>query len=212
MSQTTTEKGVTIFGAIGILLVVLIALSGVGYIIGTSFYWDKHDTTSMYQRQLETLQKVAKSNPKNENVKVMLFDRYFGLGQHKEARKVLDELKKTLAKSPDIMYRDALMLRQEGNPAKAIVEIEKVIKVKPLYTAARILHAQLLANNKQYDQALEEIKMVLKIMPSAADLYLEEAKIYLAKGDKQNALASSEKALKMVPDYKEALELKQQIK
>lgn len=212
MSDIIEEKRVTLPQAAGIIIAVVIVVTALGYFVGTRFFWNQYDQKSVYEHQTEALEQFSKSNPKNRNAKVMLFDKYFGLGRYDDAKKVLADLKKDLAKNPDIIYRDALMLRQDGDKGKALVEIKKVVDAKPFFTGARILFSQLLADNKQYDKAIEEMKMVLKIMPAAADLYLEQAKYYLAKGDKKNALASVDRALKMVPDYKEAIDLKAQIK
>jgi len=103
------------------------------------------------------------------------------------------------------------MLRQDGDSEKALEEIKEVVEQESFFVPARILYSELLASQKNYDEALAEIQAVLKIMPAAADIYLEEAKIYLAKGDKEKALESISKAIKMVPDYQEALDLKSQI-
>lgn len=212
MSGIVEEKSIPMKKAVIILLAVVVIVSGLGYYIGLRFFWDRYDTSSVYERQLNALENFADKNPKNRNAKVMLFDKYFGLGEYGKAEKVLAELKKDLSKNPDIVYRDALLMRQNGDKDKALLEIKKVVDQKPFFTPARILYAQLLADNKKYDQAISEMTMVLKIMPAAADLNVELAKFYLAKGDKKNALDAVNKALKMVPSYKEALELKDQIK
>ena len=211
MSNAVEEKTLTVKQSIMILVTVIVILSGLGYYVGHRFFWNQFDTSNLYERQIESLEEYSVKNPQSNNAKVLLFDRYFGVGDFDKAREVLKDLKKELSDNPDIIYRDALMLRQDGDSEKALEEIKEVVEQESFFVPARILYSELLASQKNYDEALAEIQAVLKIMPAAADIYLEEAKIYLAKGDKEKALESISKAIKMVPDYQEALDLKSQI-
>ncbi|MCL4439616.1 MAG: tetratricopeptide repeat protein, partial [Firmicutes bacterium] len=64
---------------------------------------------------------------------------------------------------------------------------------------------------KQYGKALSYFDRALKIEPGAADVWLLQAETYKDMDKKDMALQSVDKALRFVPDYKEALELKSKL-
>jgi len=95
MSNAVEEKTLTVKQSIMILVTVIVILSGLGYYVGHRFFWNQFDTSNLYERQIESLEEYSVKNPQSNNAKVLLFDRYFGVGDFDKAREVLKDLERT---------------------------------------------------------------------------------------------------------------------
>jgi TolB-like protein/tetratricopeptide (TPR) repeat protein len=126
-----------------------------------------------------------------------LWHRYDFQGCEKEWKRAI-ELKPNSALAHE--YYGAGLCMIFGKFEEAETELRKARELDPLSSSIRSWFQSLLYNSHQYDRALEEIAEEMKLHDSPG-LHNALAGIYLVKGDYDNALIESEKAMATVsPD------------
>ena len=141
----------------------------------------------------------------------LLASSYESLGQPEMA---LDSYKQALA--IDSLCVPALAkvgrsLAQRGKVAEAKSHFRKVLEVDPYNIPVYLIltQAYLVYNHK--DSALSTIIAAQRSLPFSEHIQLRAAEIYLSMGDSTNARIALDKALKINPDYPEAISMQQQI-
>ena len=94
------------------------------------------------------------------------------------------------------MCLENLQRPQEAAEAyrEAIIHLRKLTIRNPLQVDAHIFRAVCHKGLKQYDEALEQMKIVENLKVESAEFYALRASIYEAKGDKDKAAADMKKA------------------
>jgi tetratricopeptide (TPR) repeat protein len=100
------------------------------------------------------------------------------------------------------------ILVQKKEPDKAITEFETAAKMNPNFTAVRAALADAYTQKKEFAKALATYNELAKIISD--DLYLarihsSKGMIYKQEGQRGNAIAEFQQALKLDKNNKEAL-------
>ena len=121
---------------------------------------------------------------------------YMSLQRPADARRVLAEA----AKQPDAFAEATTSLASldllDGKAEEARKGIETVLARFPKHVNALVLKAQVLSNERKYDQALAEIASALAVEPNNAAAHLSEGNIYADTSRVTEAIAAYESVLK----------------
>lgn len=103
-------------------------------------------------------------------------------------------------------YDQALFQKNQGNTAKAVLELKQLIRESPEYYAARYQLASILAEQKKYDEAVHGFLNALKVCEELGikdyTVFNALGWVYFLKGDYENAekyLKTAERNLDKLP-------------
>lgn len=206
-----TEREISVKSAVVIIGITIIGVIIVGLTIGYTFFWNKFDTRTKIDRDLERIEQTVKARPKDARAHVALGNQLLARGDKKEALKEFKKAYELDKKDEVARFALGFGYRETGEYDKAIKMLEPLIKDRPFYFLAQYNLGVAYFQTKQYDKAVKAYKMAIHVESGAADVYLELAKAYAALGKKKDALESVNQALKFVPDYQEALDFKKSL-
>lgn len=207
------ENTIPLKKALVILGVVAAVLLAAGLAVGYGFFWGKHPAQSYEDIVLEAARHRVKTNPKDAIAHVELGYAYLlRQGEDKTfVGKALQEFEKAYELEPknrQVRYNLALGYIAAGKYGEAIKLLEPLAKEGILDFGSHFSLGEAYYLNKQYPEAVKAFSEAAAIRPGYADTYYYMGLTYEKMGDKENAVAAVEKALRLVPNYKEALELK----
>lgn len=205
-------KQVSIKQAITVVLVAVTLVLGIGIAVGYSFFWDQYEKVTLEDIQLENALKAVEKAPKDPKAHVALGYQYLKRNDTKKAIAEYEKAQK-LAGPEDIitLLNLGIAYKEIGEKEKAIQNLEKVIKINQWHFIAQYNLAILYGDTKQYKKSLETFGIALQLEPGAADVLVSRARVYLSNGEFDKALVDVDKALRFVPDYQEAIELRKEI-
>lgn len=210
-AQGQEEKTVPLSRALVILGVVAGILVVVGLIVGYVFFWGKYQNQTYGDVMLQAAQQHVKANPKSAGAHLELGYAYL---LRQEAEKALKEYKtayKIDPKNRQVRYNLALGYMANKEYAEAIKLLEPLAKEGVFDLEAHYSLGEAYYYNKQYAEAVKAFSQAATIRPGLANTYYMMALSYEKMGDKENAVGALDKALRLVPTYKEALELKSKL-
>jgi tetratricopeptide (TPR) repeat protein len=85
-------------------------------------------------------------------------------------------------------YEKGLYFFKSGNPNGAIVAFKKAIEKDPEYYEARYQLSQAYTLQDKYESAQKELRKVLKLNPSFNEAHLSLGKIFLNRGEVDDAI------------------------
>ena len=138
----------------------------------------------------------------------------FTKADYHRAEQYLRDALEEKAEYPDIHYTLGLIEHHKGNYRKAVEQFEKAISMHPEYTEAMFSMSITLNDMGLYEEARSVYDRASKnlsqngippeknmVCGRMANLHLELGELYLALGQRDEAIAEYRKALKVAPAY-----------
>lgn len=206
------EKELSLGKALLIVGLSLFLIIGAGLFVGYRFFWNQYEQLTVDDVQFKAAQELVKKDPKDPKNRLALGYQYLRRGEKEKALKEYQEAQK-LAKPDDlaVLFNLGLAYKEIGKKEDAIKHFEKVVQKNKWHFLAQYNLALLYAEKKEYDKSLQAFEIALRLESGAADVLTSRARVYREMGEMAKARADVEKALKFVPDYQEALQLKQEL-
>lgn len=134
---------------------------------------------------LPRLQAFDEDNPNDVAVKTLLASSNWLLGKPNEAEKIYKEILDIDPNEADTLYRLGILYRQLGKQDDSMDYLNKAVKTKPDVSLFRAELAKGFEASAKYNQALEQWKTVLKLIPQKTDY---RASVWESIGDDYNKL------------------------
>lgn len=169
-------------------------------------YYDSGD----WEKAAETFEKAdsAKNNPM-----ARLYKAYSLVRLNKDEEAVEEYRRSIEADSGFVQgyYELGAGLLKFGKTSEAIQNFKKAIELKPDYIAAKWMLARAYFESADYDESLGIYKSLLERSenPVKAKIYVEMAKIYAEKNDREAVSRYIDKAIKIAPYNNEARQVKE---
>lgn len=201
------EKEVTIKQAIVITLVVVVIVAILGTAVGYMFFWrpvaDKKDDV-----ELKSIKTLMQKDPNNVRGFLAMSSYYLKRTQPEEAMKWIEKAQKIDKNSKLVKFNLGLALMQMKKYDEAVKNMEPLAKDTVFNYDAEFYMGAAYYMKGDYPKAIDRFKMAIIYNGAAADAHVFIAKAYYKNGDQKAAQEHLKKALAMVPDYKEALDVK----
>jgi len=198
-------KALIVFGlALGMNIVI-------GFAIGYSFFWDKHQQQDPNQLRIGSAQREVEANTQDPQAHLKLGYAYL-VG--KETEKALKEYSEAYRLAPNDMqvsYNLALGYIADKQFAEAIKLLEPLTEKVPMDFSAHFSLGEAYSGKGEYDKAISSLSKAAEIKPGDAYVFYTMALVYKQAGEKEKALAKVNEALRLVPEYQQALKLKSSI-
>lgn len=139
-------------------------------------------------KQIERLQTLLKTDPKNVGVREALARAMLVNGQVKEAQA---ELKTLLLGAPahaEANYLMARILEQQGNVEEAANHLRATLRANPSHLGAHVQLGNYLVQKGQREQGLGEYEAALRVNPNLPDVKLQVGVLYARAGRLTDAL------------------------
>lgn len=101
---------------------------------------------------------------------------------------------------PDQQHAYLNLLLRQGNYSLAIREIRKMLAEDPDDDESHVLLAICMLELDQYDDALKEAQIAIRLNPELAVAFATEARAYFHLDENRQAMASTEEAIRLDPD------------
>jgi tetratricopeptide (TPR) repeat protein len=98
-----------------------------------------------------------------------------------------------------------------NNDAEALNEVQRVLAVESSNAEAHFLRGVILHRRGQTEGAISALQTAVSFNPRLVEAHLSLGRLYLARGDRAQALAHCKQALQIDPQNRDAITLKQQI-
>lgn len=190
--------------AFAILGVLVIFLAVTGYVIGDRWFWINNK--SFYEYKIDSLKQELRKQPNSDQIRVDLAMADYLNG---EVDKSIGILRNILNDEPDngpaVLYLGLILAEQKEyrdsiGLLKGYIEKNQGFEVRMAY---QYLGRDYLAVGKT-DLALTHLKYAAVRDPGNPVVFYYLGQTYEKDGDKKNAIANYEKALRISPDYAEA--------
>lgn len=208
LATNRQENAMPLGRALTILAAVLGVIVVVGLIIGYAFFWGKYQRQTYDDVVMQAAQHRVKENP-NDAVSHLELGYAYLLRQ--ETKKALEEYHKAYKLDPknrQVRYNLALGYTANKQYGEAIKLLEPLAKEGIFDFDAHYSLGEAYYLNKQYTEAVKAFSEAGTIKPGDANTFYYMALSYEKMGDKEKALSSADRALRLVPNYKEVLDLK----
>jgi putative PEP-CTERM system TPR-repeat lipoprotein len=124
--------------------------------------------------------------------------------KYDEAKAVLEQLEPLLPDNPGVNYTQAKLAMFEGDPDKAVEELDAVLKLTPQHVPSLFLSANANLRLGNLATAQSQAESVLRAQPRSASAQLMLATISLMRGDTEKALGLSGQVLDAQPENETA--------
>jgi Tfp pilus assembly protein PilF len=118
-------------------------------------------------------------------------------------RQALDHFEKALAiyaDDADVLFNEATIYHQTGEPEKALKRYEQTLRISPQYVPALTGLGLVYADRKDYDQAIALFERALDVSPRHADALVNLGAAYQNKGDFSKAIDAYTRSLAVEPN------------
>lgn len=146
-----------------------------------------------YDEAIETLTKLTREVPKTEQYLFNLADLYLTQNKYQDALKTYERIEKQYGFIEEVAYKKQQIYLRQNNLEKALQEGQSLIASDPGEIRYTLAQAEMLANNKKLNEAIELINKALSADPQNGQARLMLADLYRQKGN----LPESEKNLKV---------------
>ncbi|MEW6182840.1 MAG: tetratricopeptide repeat protein [Bacillota bacterium] len=202
------EGAVPLGRALTILAVVLGVVIVVGLIIGYAFFWGKYQRQTFDDVVMEAAQHRVKENPNDAIAHLELGYAYLLRQETKKAMAEYNKAYKIDPKNRQVRYNLALGHTASKQYEEAIKLLQPLAKEGVFDFDSHYSLGEAYYLNGQYPEAVKAYAEAGTIKPGYANTFYAMALCYENMGDKKNALASADRALRLVPNYKEVLDFK----
>ena len=156
--------------------------------------------------------KILEIEPSNKEAALGLVELYaVKQGDFQKALEFLDGL---IEKNPDeaqYIFEKAKLLYKLGREDEALGLLEKVLQVDMMLVDGWILRAEIYEKEGNIDLAAESYEILTKVKPNDPNSWYLRAKFMAKIGKKKDAIKFLNRALKIDPEFKPALELKEKL-
>ena len=122
-----------------------------------------------------------------------------------DAVKLLDSLGKIYPKNTGILFFTTFLQCENGMNDKALVNVEKLIKVQADSSDNWILKGQILSALKKHEQALTSFEKALTLNPNRSDVWGMKASAQAKLGKMDDAIATCNKIIELFPKDESSL-------
>jgi len=145
--------------------------------------------------------KALQQAPGNFRTGIILAKSLAGLGETKEAVKILSEMESYAPENIEILYSKALAFLSQGDISKATAPLEKILDLNPEFTPAVITMTKIFIQQKKSDQAIVLARRSLQKSPENPDyLILLAGLVDTYESSPDEALSLLKQAQRIVPD------------
>lgn len=208
-ARSGLAREITLSKALILLIAALLIVSGIGTAVGYTFFWNKYEKVSKEDAAVTQAMTYVEKYPKDYRSYLAVGAVYLRKDDPMTAMewfKKADQMKKG---DLTVKYNMGLAYFAMKNYDEAVKLMTPLAEKNQMNFEVHYYLGGVYYAKGDYDKAIERFKWTLMLQPGAADANLFAAKAYYKKGDKKYAQLHLEKALKMVPNYKEALEFKE---
>ncbi|MGV3505001.1 MAG: tetratricopeptide repeat protein [Adhaeribacter sp.] len=145
-----------------------------------------------YEEATQTLTKLTREVPQTDQYLFNLADLYLAQNKYEEALQTYERIEKQYGFLEDIAYKKQQIYLRQNKLDKALQEGRNLISSDPNEIRYTLAQAEMLANNKKIDEAIQLINKALAVDGQNGQARLMLADLYRQKGN----LAESEKNLK----------------
>lgn len=145
-----------------------------------------------YEEATQTLTKLTRDVPKTDQYLFNLADLYLTQNKYEEALKTYERIEKQYGFIEEIAYKKQQIYLRQNNLDKALQEGQNLISSDPNEIRYTLAQAEMLANNKKVDEAIQLVNKALGMDQNNGHARLMLADLYRQKGN----LPESEKNLK----------------
>jgi Flp pilus assembly protein TadD len=149
---------------------------------------------------MKALKEAHAKNPDDVDVAAQLADRFYAVGNKKEARKLADDVLKAKAFHPLAAYVKARLLGDGGDPDLAYELLEKAAGPECMEIKTLRFLGRLQFENKKFTQAAETFERCRKLDPFDPSWLPELAKIYTQAGADDKLIGVLKDAADLDPD------------
>ena len=156
---------------------------------------------------LSRVEAALRAKPEDVEAILLKSEILAGEGKATEGVQALDEAVEIAPSSPQVRLARAALLMEMGSDERAQKDVDAVFAVAPHDTTASFDNAVLLFRKKQYGDAGVELDKLMAVLDRYPAGYLYRARIAMEFGNKQSALDSLDRLLKVRPNDAEGLRL-----
>ncbi len=149
---------------------------------------------------LKTLKEEHAKNPEDPDLSAQLADRYYSLGNKKEARKLADQVLKAKALHPLASYVKARLLNDGGDAELAYELLQKAAGEDCSEIKTLRLLGRLQFENKKYEQAAKTFERCRQLDPQDPSWLTDLARIYTQAGADEKLIGVLKDAAGLDPD------------
>ena len=143
--------------------------------------------TQRYEEAIKVLTKLTKDIPGTEQYLFNLADLYLAQNRFDDALKTYDRIEKQYGFIEEISFKKQQIYLKQNNLEKALKEGEILIASDPSEVRYPLAQAEMLANNKKIDQAIQFVNKALNIDQNNAQARLMMAELLRQKGQTKEA-------------------------
>lgn len=127
------------------------------------------------------------------------------LKKYESADTTFNQLLRSYPKFEDGIAARARMNLERGDTTKAMIDLEHAISISKNLPMAYSMHAQIMADRKEWQKAADDMDAVAKLLPRESAVYINRAFIRYNNDDYFGAMADYNYALQLEPDNSAAL-------
>lgn len=141
-----------------------------------------------YDEAIAEYQKLAKTEPKNRDVRTKLVHAYQVAGKQKEAEQVLSEAISSNKKDADALIQRAELNLRNGNVNQADKDMQQVMRFMAGVPQVHLLMAQVDKAKGEVGNQKNELLQALKLKPDLLTARIQLAELFLVQHDPKAAL------------------------
>jgi len=189
-----------------LVLVLLVTVVGVSWLVGRRIVDRRAEAALSADPRVEVLENAVSERPEDLGSRRQLAQVYLQLGRDKDA---LREYKRVLSESPDdaaALYSAGVLYLSSGENKAGEESLLRVIELDPTHSYAALALAEHYSATQRVEKVVAVVKPAADAHPEIADLQYLAGLGYEETGAKESAVKYYRRALRFVPDMKEALE------
>jgi len=186
------------------LILMLVAVIGLGWLVATRLSARRAEAARVEDPRVAILKHLVDENPDDMRARGQLAQVYLQMGRERDA---LRQYKAILGKNPDdisALYGAGVLHLQDGKGREGEKKLRRVLELDPANPYAAISLAQRYSVTERVESVVGVAKFAADAHPEVADLQYLVGLGYEETGKKQNAIRYYGRALKFVPEMKEA--------
>jgi len=148
---------------------------------------------------------ILTDEPQNDSVRYELASLYVSTGRRIKAFDLLEEIPHESSFYLHARYLLAFILREDGNPVRAVKELRLLLEHYPEHSAIWARLVTILSEMNREDEALEAAREGLVLHGDNESLLFEQARVLDKLGQQAGALEIMEQIIALNPDHAYAL-------
>jgi len=195
--------------AISMIIASAIIVSIIGTVVGYLFFWNKYETVSKEDVAVSERMKLVEKYPQDYRSYLAVGASYLEKGDPNSALEWFRKAEQLKKDDLTVQFNIGLAYYSLKNYDEAVKMMTPLAQKSRMNFDIQYYMGAVYYAKGDFDKAIDTFKWAIELRPAAADANLFLAKTYYKKGDKKLAQEHLDKAMKMVPYYKEAIDFKQ---